>query len=277
MNWQSPGVTVISILVAMGAVALIELAIPLQTRGNRHREHLTPNLALTFLTFATNVVLNALLVWTLAQLELLNFGLLPALSLPPALAALVAVLVLDLSFYVCHVAMHEVRSFWRYHRVHHTDPAVDVTTTIRQHPGEGLIRYAFMAAFAIPLGASPAVFAIYRLTSALSGLLEHSNIRLPRQLDDVLALAVTWANFHKIHHSRDRRYTETNFGNLVSLWDRVFGTFTPPHVGATIVYGLDGLDDAATQSTLGLLGLPFRQIPAQTQEDLRATATAHIS
>jgi sterol desaturase/sphingolipid hydroxylase (fatty acid hydroxylase superfamily) len=274
MTWHSPGTTVAIILVAMAAVAAVEVAIPLHARERHHRAHLAPNLALTFLTFATNAVFNAMLVWTLAKLESRGFGLLSAFALPSAMTVLVTVLVLDFSFYVCHVAMHAIPSFWRYHRVHHADAAVDVTTTIRQHPGEGVIRYAFMAAFAIPLGASSVGFAVYRLASALSGLLEHANIRLPRRLDDALALAFTWANFHKVHHSRDPRYTNTNFSNLASLWDRLFGTFTPAAVGATIDHGLDEFDDPARQSTVGLLRLPFRPAGADRISTDSATVSA---
>jgi sterol desaturase/sphingolipid hydroxylase (fatty acid hydroxylase superfamily) len=121
-----------------------------------------------------------------------------------------------------------------------------------------VIRYAFLAAFALPLGAGPGPFAVYRVASALSGLLEHANVRLPSRLDDLLSLVVTWPNTHKIHHSRDARLTDTNYGNLVSWWDRLFGTFTPARDGAAVVYGLAGLDDPATQTTAGLLRLPFR-------------------
>jgi sterol desaturase/sphingolipid hydroxylase (fatty acid hydroxylase superfamily) len=250
--------TVGAILIAMAVVALIETTIPLHARGRWNRTHLGPNLALTFITFATNFFFNSALVLALTSLQANGVGLLHTFALPPMMIAVIVVLVLDLSFYVAHVAMHKIPSFWRFHRVHHSDPALDVTTTIRQHPGEGVIRYAFLAAFAIPLGASPGAFAVYRLWSALSGLLEHSNIRLPIWLDNLLSLVFTWPNMHKVHHSRDARYTDTNYGNIVSFWDRLFLTFTPSKRGTNIAYGLDGFEDPATQTTAGLLALPFR-------------------
>ena len=171
-------------------------------------------------------------------------------------------LVLDFSFYVAHVVMHKIVPLWRVHRVHHSDPAVDVTTTIRQHPAEGVIRYAFMAAFAIALGAPPAAFAVYRLWSALSGLLEHANVRLPVRVDSLLSLVVTSPNMHKVHHSRAAQQTDTNYGNIFSLWDRLFSTFTPASEGTQIVYGLDGFDHPKAQTTAGLLALPFRNADA---------------
>jgi sterol desaturase/sphingolipid hydroxylase (fatty acid hydroxylase superfamily) len=266
---SSPG-TVAVILLAMTVLAAIETAIPLQARGRWSRAHLGPNLVLTFLTFATNAVFSAALVMALVALESMGFGLLHQLSLPSWLAFLGVVLVLDFSFYVAHVAMHAIPALWRFHAVHHSDPAVDVTTTIRQHPGEGVIRYAFTAAFAIAIGAGPVAFAAYRLAVAISGLLEHANVRVPSWLDGVLSLVFTWPTLHKVHHARDPRYTDTNYGNLVSWWDRLFSTFTPARYGVGVSYGLDGLDDPATQSTAGLLALPFRG----STPGVRATARA---
>jgi sterol desaturase/sphingolipid hydroxylase (fatty acid hydroxylase superfamily) len=103
---------------------------------------------------------------------------------------------------------------------------------------------------------------VYRLASALSGLLEHANLRVPSRLDAALSLVFTWPGMHKLHHARDARYTDTNYGNLVSWWDRLFATFTPVRHASEVVYGLDGLDDPATQSTGGLLALPWAR-PAE--------------
>jgi sterol desaturase/sphingolipid hydroxylase (fatty acid hydroxylase superfamily) len=268
----SSAATVGVILAAMALVALVEAAIPLHARGRWNRAHLGPNLALTFLTFATNALFSGVLVMALVRLETDGFGLLRLLALGPWGSVVVAVLALDFSFYVAHVAMHKVPAFWRFHSVHHSDPAVDVTTTIRQHPGEGVIRYAFLAPAALAMGASPGAFAVYRVGVALSGLLEHANFRLPLWLDRVLSLVFTWPNLHKIHHSRDPRYTDTNYGNLVSWWDRLFSTFTPARLGTNVAYGLDGLDDPATQTTAGLLALPFRGASAAS-----GAATARAS
>ena len=259
---QSTFASATAILAAMALVAAVETAIPLHARGRRHRDHLGPNLALTLLAFATNALLGAALVAALIWLRASGLGLLNQVALGAPAGIAVTVLALDLSFYVAHVAMHRVPAFWRFHRVHHCDPAVDVTTTIRQHPGEGAIRYAFLAVFALALGASPEAFAVYRTASALVALLEHANLRVPPWLDGALSLVVTWPNVHKLHHSRDRRYTDTNYGNIVSWWDRLFSTFTPGRYGTDVAYGLDGLDDAAAQTTRGLLALPFRDAAA---------------
>src|SRR5262249_30955212 len=116
--------TIGGILAAMALLALIETAVPLHARGRWNRFHVQPNVALTLLTFATNMFLNAALVMTLFWLEAKDFGLLRMVSLQPLTTSVIAVLVLDFSFYVAHVAMHTVPGFWRFHRVHHADPAV---------------------------------------------------------------------------------------------------------------------------------------------------------
>jgi sterol desaturase/sphingolipid hydroxylase (fatty acid hydroxylase superfamily) len=158
--------------------------------------------------------------------------------------------------------MHRSPAFWRFHRVHHADPTVDVTTTIRQHPGEGVIRYAFLTACAVGLGASPGAFAVYRLWSALHGLVEHANVRLPRWLDRALLLVVTTPYSHKVHHSRVVAETNTNYGNIFSVFDRVCATFTPSARGENVTYGLDGFDDQAAQTTSALLAMPLREPPS---------------
>lgn len=266
-------VSIVLILVVMALIAALEAWLPLQARGRGTRAHLKPNLTLTFVTFAANAVLSAALVAGLVWLQERDLGLLNTFVLPP-LAALAVVLVgLDFAFYVSHVAMHKLPAFWRFHAVHHSDPVVDVTTTVHQHPGEGLIRFVFTSAFALALGASPAAYAVYRLAVALNGMLEHANLRAPLWLDRALALVTTWPNMHKLHHSRVAAQTDSNYGNLFSFWDRLFGTYTPSHLGTSVVYGLDGYDDAATQTTAGLLALPFHS----SDTSLRGVSTACTS
>ncbi len=246
------------ILIAMTGVALVETLIPLHARDGRSARHLIPNLALTFLTFATNLFFNTALVLALVWLQTFSFGALHKFALAPWQTVAIVVLALDLSFYLVHVAMHKFPGLWRYHQIHHSDAMLDVTTTIRQHPGESVIRYIGLAATAIALGASPAAFMVYRVWSTLQGLLEHANVKLPLAVDTALALFISSPNMHKVHHSRDPRLTDTNYGNITSLWDRVFFTFTPARVGADIDYGLEGLDERRDQGVFGLLAMPWR-------------------
>ena len=247
------------ILAAMTAVAALEIVIPLHTRGPWHRRHLAPNLGLTFLTFATNLAMNVGLVAVVLGLERYDLGLLRALAVPPLVAAVIAVAALDFSFYAAHVLWHTFPSLWRFHAVHHSDPGLDVTTTIRQHPVESVMRYLAMGAMVLVIGPSPAAFTVYRVASALNGLLEHANLRAPAWIDRLLALVTTWPHMHKVHHSRVVAQTNSNYGNLFSIWDRLFGTFTPSSVGTTVAFGLDGLDRPESQTMRALLAQPVRE------------------
>jgi len=257
-------------LTLMAVIIAIEAMIPLHPRSRWNNAHLVPNFVLTATYIATNLFFTAAIVLALIWVSEIGFGLFNALEFNPLVEVALAVLFLDFQTYAVHVAMHESAGMWRFHRVHHSDPAVDVTTALRQHPGESVIRFASLIVFAVAIGASPAAFAIYRLLSGLQAQFEHANIRMPRHLDGWLSLAITTPNYHKVHHSREHGQTDTNYGNIFSIWDRLFFTWTPSYRGLDIVYGLDGFDDRKTQSTWGLLALPFRREPidrdsAQTQ------------
>ena len=144
------------------------------------------------------------------------------------------------------------------HRVHHSDPLVDVTTTLRQHPIEGFVRFLFILAPAWALGLPAEAVASYRALSALVGLAEHMNVRLWDPLDRALAWLACTPNMHKLHHSRLPLETDSNFGNLFSGFDRVFRTFLSPSPARAVDYGLAGLDDPGSQTLGALLRLPMR-------------------
>jgi sterol desaturase/sphingolipid hydroxylase (fatty acid hydroxylase superfamily) len=249
----------------MAVLAVIEVLVPLYPRDRTRRPHALPNLLLTGLTLGFGLFFGAAILILLAWLQAAGFGLLNAAEVAPFWAVIAGVLALDFATYVCHVALHKVPGWWAFHRVHHSDFAVDVTTSFRQHPGETFIRYAFLAAAGSAFGVSPAAFALYRTLSALSALVEHANVRVPVWLDDVLSLVVTWPTLHKVHHSRDARETDTNYGNVFSFWDRLLATFTSARRGREVVFGLAGLDAARDHSAVGLLAMPFRRTPRATE------------
>ncbi len=257
---QQNGFTLLVLIAVLAIVSLIELLVPLHARGRWNRAHLVPNLALTGITLATNFVLNTALVIIVLYLDKHQIGLLHAFGMTPLARDLVAFIVLDFWFYICHVAMHKVPGFWRFHQVHHCDPVLDATTTVRQHPGESLIRYAFLTVATIVLGPSLYAFAAYRAWSAINGFFEHANVRTPQWLAVSLTLITSWPSLHRIHHSCVAAQTDTNYGNIFSVFDRLFGTFTPIREAATVVVGLDGYYDPATQTTLSLLKMPHRMI-----------------
>jgi sterol desaturase/sphingolipid hydroxylase (fatty acid hydroxylase superfamily) len=243
---------------AFALIAGVETLIPLHRRQDWNRIHVAPNLVLTVFTVATGVVFNAALVLALMALEARGFGLLHWWRLPPLAAVALVIATLDLATYALHVSMHKLPLLWRVHRVHHADPVLDVTTSIRQHPVEGLLRYLAMGIPACILGASPGAFAVYRAWSLFNGLGEHANIKIPRWLDRLLVRFFVTPDMHKIHHARTPALADTNYGNIFSFFDRAFSTFTVSDEGAQVRTGLDGFDDRTRQTTGALLALPFR-------------------
>jgi sterol desaturase/sphingolipid hydroxylase (fatty acid hydroxylase superfamily) len=101
------------------------------------------------------------------------------------------------------------------------------------------------------------IVALYELLSATNGLLEHANIAVPARADGLMRRLFVTPNMHKWHHSRDAQETDTNYGNIFSVWDRLFGTFTGRAQLARLEYGLDGFDGSDSQSLGGLLRMPI--------------------
>lgn len=212
----------------------------LESHGSRS---VLPNLGLTALLVATNLAFAFATAFASAFASAH-----PLLPLPP----LLGIMALDLSSYFAHVLLHQSPLGWRFHRVHHSDEEVDVTTAFRQHPGESLWRIAWqlpaIVLFALPME----VVALYLALSALNAQLEHANLRVPATLDRSLRLLFVTPDMHKVHHSAEQRQTDTNYANLFSLWDRLFGTYSRP--AKPLRYGLDGIE---ARSFRGLLLLPF--------------------
>jgi sterol desaturase/sphingolipid hydroxylase (fatty acid hydroxylase superfamily) len=176
-------------------------------------------------------------------------------ALPAWLVALVGIALMDLSAWAGHVAMHKTAAGWSFHRVHHSDTTVDVTTSLRQHPLETVWRISLPLPIVVALGLSPAVVAAYFALSALFAQLEHANIRWEGRAERLFGLVFVTPLMHKWHHSRAAQETDTNYGNIFSVWDRVFGTRTARRDLSVLRYGLDGLDEASTHSLRALLTL----------------------
>jgi len=259
MDLQASFLGIRNALIVMAIVLCIEAVMPLCKRSAWNWRHLFPNLFVTLITFGMGAVLNIGVLAGLIALQQAKLGLFNMISpVSPWIETPAALLVLDLAWYLTHVSMHKSRTLWRFHAMHHSDPAVDVTTTYRQHPVEGLVRYSFLTAFAFAAGVSPVAFAIYRIWSVFAGQAEHANVRLPQSLDTAISYVTMSPVMHKVHHSRDPRFTDTNYSQIFSMWDRLFGTCTPARFGGNVTYGLDGFDGKEFQSALGLLRMPFR-------------------
>lgn len=184
----------------------------------------------------------------------------------PPLAALVLGFVLrSLVSYGIHVAMHKVPLFWRVHRVHHTDTQMDVSTTVRFHPLEFVISIPILLGMAALLGIPPLALMLYELFDAAMAVVTHANVRLPERLDRGLRLMLVTPAMHRIHHSAWQQETDSNYGAIISWWDRLFGTYRmrPPGELAVMRLGIEEFHDRRTTSLWWLLLLPFVAVAAR--------------
>jgi len=261
------------ILFAMAIGALIETVVPMFVAGPPKLGRRTANLWLT----ATGFLLNWLLasVAAVAALTLRPAGLITHLQWPLWLQIVTGILVLDFSVgYLSHRTMHMWPAMWRFHQVHHSDDFVDVTTTYRTHPVETVWRFLFAILPVWLLGLPAQAVVIQRLLQATNGVIEHANIRLWPPLDRILSLVWVTPNVHKIHHSRQASETNSNYANLLTVYDRLLGTYTPAERVHSVVYGLDDAEPMATGTYPTLLALPFHSAQQASDRKVAIEATA---
>ncbi|MBU2935892.1 MULTISPECIES: sterol desaturase family protein [Pacificibacter] len=154
-----------------------------------------------------------------------GWGLLNVIDLPNWFEVLLAVVLLDFAIYLQHVLFHHVPVLWRLHRMHHADIEIDVTTGLRFHPLEIVLSMAFKLVLVLVLGPAAIAVLIFEVVLNASALFNHSNIRLPKQIDAVLRLIIVTPDMHRVHHSIIPVETNSNYGFNVPWWDRLLGTY----------------------------------------------------
>jgi len=239
---------------------LIENAFPLFNFNYKKWQHAGINIFMTLTTIIVNFSLAFILLktsdWTIAN----NFGVLQWLpQMPLWLYAMIGLLLLDLiGAYLVHLVEHKVKFLWRFHLIHHTDTWVDTTSGNRHHPGESVIRFLFTTLGVLIVGSPMWMVFMYQTISVVSTQFTHANISLPKKLDAFLSYFIVSPNMHKVHHHYMLPYTDSNYGNIFSVWDRLFGTFMylPKE---EIVYGIDTYMEPEDNNQLNnLLKIPFK-------------------
>ena len=225
----------------IGCVLLAwESAAPLRTPLESKLRHVSMNLVI----FGVNalglrlVAGSTLLLWS-SRIENQAWGLLNQLQLTPVAGIAVSVILLDLIYYGIHRLNHRVPFLWRFHRAHHSDLDVDVTTGLRFHLGEVLISTGLKVVSVPALGISPLGVLISEMVLLMSAQFEHSNIPLPTGIERALRLCVVTPPMHIVHHSIRLTEQNNNYGTMLSWWDRLFGTYVTPVPQDTLTLGLE--------------------------------------
>ncbi|MEL6210233.1 MAG: sterol desaturase family protein [Pseudomonadota bacterium] len=192
--------------------------------------------------------------------EASGWGLLNALDWPLWLEVVLAFVVFDFAIWLQHLASHHIPLLWRLHRVHHADRDIDVTTAIRFHPFEIALSMLFKIALVYALGAPALAVVLFEVVLNGAAMFNHANVRIPERIDRVLRRVVVTPDMHRVHHSIQRVEHDSNFGFNLSIWDRLFGTYTDqPEGGHTaMTIGLGELQDARPTRLGFTLTLPFR-------------------
>ncbi|HKQ75732.1 MAG TPA: sterol desaturase family protein, partial [Blastocatellia bacterium] len=256
-------------LTACGLILLLALESWIPAAGNRRRRlrHTARNLSLWLLNALAVALLAAPIIanvagWTKAS----RFGLLNLLSLPPAIATVTAILIFDGLLYLMHRANHQIGFLWRFHRVHHSDPEMDSTTAMRFHAGEVLISSALRLAVIPLLGITLWQLLVYESLMLPVILFHHSNVSFPEKADWWLRSLVVSPAMHRVHHSRARVETDSNYSIIFSFWDRIGRTFQLRKDGRPVDFGLAEYDGEEWQRVSGLLTTPLDIILTTTRQ-----------
>lgn len=240
---------------------LIEGTWPLFQFHYNKWKHAGINFFFTLTTILVNFPLAFILVKSSNWATDHQFGILHLIpNLPLWIQALAGLLLLDLiGAWTAHWVQHKVKFLWRFHIIHHADQHVDTTTANRHHPGESLVRFIFTVLAILITGAPMWLIFLYQSLSVVLSQFNHANITLPRRLDAVVSLMVVTPNMHHIHHHYTQPYTDSNYGNIFSIWDRLFGTFAKLDQ-QKIIYGIDTHPLPEENSKVSsLLRIPFQK------------------
>lgn len=256
LPWASLKVEVA--LVSLTLFWFLEHWIPFYMDRKDVLRHDARNVGLTLFNFGVlSLGFTGLTAWSTAWTESHGWGLLNLVPLSAPVHAVLAVALLDLWLYGWHRSGHGVALLWRFHRMHHTDNALDASSALRFHTGEVALSALTRAAFLPLLGVHLWEVLLFETVLAPMVQLQHSNIDLgvwDRRLRWLLVSPV----MHRIHHSRERFEQDANLASVFSFWDRLLGTYNDREDVHDLRLGLDGWDGEDWQDLVGLLRTPFR-------------------
>ncbi len=226
--------------------------------GRQRGRHAVRNLMLGGLNAGLVAVLFAGLWVVAAEWARANgFGLLRLVDLPAWAHVVGAVLLLDAWTYAWHRLNHVVPFLWRFHRVHHSDTFMDVTTASRFHTGEIVVSSLLRVGVIVAAGATAWEVVLYETLMFEVVQFHHANVGLPARVEAVLNKVIVTPAIHKVHHSRWQPETDSNYSALFSWWDRLFGSFRWRDPAEPAAFGLDGFDGDDRQSVTGMLRTPL--------------------
>ncbi len=252
---------------------LIENVLPFFQFKNNKIKHIGLNLFFTFTTIIVNFVFAFILIATSNYVDTNQFGIIQIVPMNVILFSLLGVMLLDFfGAWLAHWTEHHVKWMWQFHLIHHTDMHLDASSANRHHPGESVIRFVFTLAAVLIVGAPVWMVLLYQAMSVTLSQFNHSNIRMPKWLDAGISWLLVTPDMHRVHHHYRQPYSDSNYGNIFSVWDKLFRTFKKVD-NSKLVYGLDTHMEKENVDKVGyLLKVPFigyrEQIQYPEEENL---------
>ena len=245
-------------ITAFGLIFLLQSIRPLFSTNRWAWKHGVRNMAVFLInTLVMAVLVGGLRAWVLQTSHGNPYSLVALLKLSGAGALIATLLLFDLWMYWWHRLLHRVPLLWRFHRMHHSDLAMDVTTTYRFHIGELLISACLRCGVFYIIGMNLTILLCYELIMTPVIAFHHSNFYLPTRLDRMYRCVFTSPWMHWLHHSDYQPETDSNFGTVLSCWDRLFGTYCMTDAPQQIRYGLKEFRDPKWQTLGGLIKTPL--------------------
>ncbi len=244
-------------LVAIGAIFVLERRRPLRRQTRNPAPRIVRNVAMGAMCAAVVATIETPVTHAIAERNVRGQrGL--AQRAPRALRPLVAFLAMDYGFYLWHFATHRLRPLWRFHRVHHVDSDMDMSTAIRFHMADMLVSLPWRMAQVRLSGIGPQALDAWQRFFTLSILFHHSNMKLPGDWDRRLSWLITTPKMHGIHHSVVKSERDSNWSSGISLWDRLHGTMGPEVAQDDLTIGVDDPHAARDVRIEQALRAPFR-------------------
>jgi len=250
-------------LLGMALLLLWETGAPFYgyflNRGSERLKHGFRNVALGLLNSAlVAVVFAAIWAGTAAFSAENRIGFLHWFVLPTGIHFVLAILLFDLWTYAWHRLNHKIGFLWRFHRVHHSDTHMDVTSATRFHFGEIVLSSILRIPIILIIGITLPELIVYELLMILVVQFHHANIALPKSLDHVLRLVIVTPGMHKLHHSRDVLEQGSNFTAFLSIWDRLLGTYLIRQDLENVKLGVDEFTDTETLTIKDMMATPLK-------------------
>ncbi len=237
---------------------MLENVAPFFRFKNNKVKHVGLNLFFTFTTIVVNFVFAFILLAASSYVDTHQVGIIQWLPLHIIVFTFFGVMLLDLlGAWLAHWVEHHVKWMWQFHMIHHTDMHIDASSANRHHPGESVIRFVFTLAAVIIVGAPVWMVMFYQALSVTLSQFNHSNLKMPKWLNAAVSWLIVTPDMHRVHHHYRQPYSDSNYGNIFSIWDKIFQTYRKVD-NSKLIYGLDTHMEEENVNQVGfLLKAPF--------------------